>query len=1212
MEDPEVAKLFQDHNFDQLNCNTILYSPSGNRVSPLTEQIMELSSNKTGDVTLQEEMEKLSKYLTEFKQDKIATPFGGIWMVLSKDSSRFYFSSHQGNISIARIDTKRTYLNVDLNEGKIWTIALCSNDKFLFSGGQGGEIKKFLTKNMTKVDTYKGHASEVNAIHISSDGETMYSAGDDRTVRKWDIKTSTSTSEILYEHDKPIFHIDLSYDDNYIASASDDQKIKVYSVLEKKVMKTIEDPDMKENWCVKITAKNSYIVFGNENSKIYLYKFGTWEKLKVFIGHTSRVRSITSTFDERFIISGGNDKNIFIWDVLFNRKGLKLEGHAGWVRTVIVSRDNNFLYSLSDDGTIRLWRIPRFDYYSIMYEPGSYNRKSLTDRSDKKKTKLPYGEVGSKIFTGFKHPENLYLVNSNMMGKIDKIGNTPFVELSETNNIFYIFDRQTDALCIISGENLIGYDYNTEDVMPFTFSFYDADNFTLINTLQVQARGIFSVMYSYDSQYIIIGEDKKCRILNAKDLSDYCVFESHEEHVTQLCLSLSGLFVFSADDSGLINCYNFQSKTYIKSIIDIDSGIVSKMVVSYDEDYLIVLHKSGKLNVWATPKWIIVRTINGFYFSDFQFCGENDILMCLNENKFYGFAIPSFSCEFEITLDSPAKSFAISQNLEDIYFYQENGIYVYQNPYEANTLCAFGDINHINKYYQYLSQIVSNKEVVYEKAFNTWIIEPFHINVLHFFCYCNKTDLIEKAMDDDIGFLVSKSGYSPLDICLYMNNKDVISMLYSKFKIKVQSNPYLTIFLENSINSICMHEYSKASKFLDLILKESIDTSLTRFIDSKVKLPIVILSPYIFCNQESFGKTDSKEEQSVEFLQTYMKINMVPGSNESLEFIRSLMFTSYGYVFYSEIIQIILEQKWLQVRRVLYFQAIAYVCYLILLSAYCRHENLAILIVCFILNILLLLYEFYQMSLLPYDYFTDKWNIFDIVNLLLMITMFFISIYNPGDGADFLVALVIFFAWIRGVSYFRVIKGTRYYINLLYQTIIDVIPFFTIFLYTTIAFSLIFSRLGHLEDSYYSVLTLTWEMNVGGFDSSNFSELYYLAFFIYMLLNPITMLNLLIAIMNDTFSKINDGLVVADSMELAQIIFEGEFAYFKNRNRTDKVYIHICKARQNSSEDGETIAYLKRLKRCLCEKIERTDARIENLEKSMIDLSDKISEFIKR
>ena len=55
------------------------------------------------------------------------------------------------------------------------------------------------------------------------------------------------------------------------------------------------------------------------------------------------------------------------------------------------------------------------------------------------------------------------------------------------------------------------------------------------------------------------------------------------------------------------------------------------------------------------------------------------------------------------------------------------------------------------------------------------------------------------------------------------------------------------------------------------------------------------------------------------------------------------------------------------------------------------------------------------------------------------------------------------------------------------------------------------------------------------------------------------MLNLLISIMGDTYSRVKDERDIANMIELTEMIIEGEYLLFCKRNQTRKSYMQICK-----------------------------------------------------
>ena len=65
-------------------------------------------------------------------------------------------------------------------------------------------------------------------------------------------------------------------------------------------------------------------------------------------------------------------------------------------------------------------------------------------------------------------------------------------------------------------------------------------------------------------------------------------------------------------------------------------------------------------------------------------------------------------------------------------------------------------------------------------------------------------------------------------------------------------------------------------------------------------------------------------------------------------------------------------------------------------------------------------------------------------------------------------------------------------------------------------------------------------------------------FVVATIINPLVMLNLLIAVMSDTYDRVRDGLQVTDHREMAQLIIEIETLLVWRRKHHDWKFIQYC------------------------------------------------------
>lgn len=1146
--------------------------------------------------SMAEELEEITIYLSEFKPSKIVTPFKGTSIALSKDKTRFYFGSREGRIGIAKIDTKETISEIDLKEGTIWTIALCDNDRILFSGGCGGFIRKLSTADMSEIARLKGHEDEINIILISFDEKKLFSASDDGQVIMWDITEISPEPNLIIKHDRRIVGLDLSVDNNYIASGSADATAGVYDLVEGKELIRICNHSYREYFSVKITPKNTWLALGDSYGILFLYKFGTWELSKSIKMHEHVIRTIAATRDEKHIITGGYDNRIRLWEIDSNNDPLTFEGHTDNVKDLLLSSDSKTIYSMSDDCSIQMWKIPPYKNYSIL-------SNSETEPV--------------KVYVGCQNRESLYTFSNSRLGKFcsDKKFSLEYKDLTLPESVISILNPIKDEFVFIEVKCIYNYGYfyrhSSLEAVDFLVTFINPATCETIRSGTISLYQVCSAIISHDGKFLIIGETHRCTIFLYDTLVKYHSFLSHKGEINRLTLSINGVYLFASDNQNIVKCLNISNRTEVKGIKDIEAGDIKKMVVSRDNEFLIVLHTSGIANIWSIARMIKISTLCLEGVLDIIFVSNADYMFCLYESSIKAIHFPTFITSFEIMLRCKSTNFAFSNDFKEVYVLDENGLVAWVNPLSADRFYTYGEPSSVNKFYQYLGKLAVSKEDIYDPAYNNCILQPFHINMMHLYAYLNKNSSLAQCIQDNCPFIVSKSNYTALDICLQSNNEQGINILYSKVKQETLKNSMFLSVLQNSLTRICLSLSEKAYKFLDLALSPSIDSTLNRYRHSNVPLPLFLYSSTLFCDKTIFSNLSivSTEGETLQFFQTYFKLNMNPGANESLDIIKALISTENATIFLSQFVKIILEEKWKKVRSVLYIQASLYLLYLIVISCYSTFEGMFLLIFSFVLNVILILYELKQAISSGSDYFSDPWNYLDLIRLIFATLMFITDIIVGNVYSELIIALVLLVSWMRGIAYFRVFKATRYYINLIYEVILDIIPFLMIVLYSTLAFSFIFERVfrdpTNEPFSYFFYLSMSWELNLGTFSSENYSTLMYLAFILHAILNPILMLNLLISVMSNTFERVNSQVEVADSKELAKMILEAELVYAWNRDNVEKEYLHMIKGVEIEEIQDNTLAQVRNIKRKVADMGRNQIVIIENINK----LSMSIDEF---
>ena len=131
----------------------------------------------------------------------------------------------------------------------------------------------------------------------------------------------------------------------------------------------------------------------------------------------------------------------------------------------------------------------------------------------------------------------------------------------------------------------------------------------------------------------------------------------------------------------------------------------------------------------------------------------------------------------------------------------------------------------------------------------------------------------------------------------------------------------------------------------------------------------------------------------------------------------------------------------------------------------------------------------------------------------------------------YLNAISSFFIWFKFLYFFRIFRSFGHLIKTIIEVLVDMKVFLVILSFSILAFSGSFFILAQNNsgddvyvDSYIQAIMKMFELTLGQFDTAEFGStgyaVVYLMFSIAALFQIVVMLNLLIAIISDTFANV--------------------------------------------------------------------------------------------
>jgi WD40 repeat protein len=279
----------------------------------------------------------------------IVALFVGIGGYGSWQYKQLLTNKNTGNqtISVAtNINGHASFINYLLISPDGQTLASASADK---------TIKLWNLATGKEIYTLTGHSSFVNYIVISPDGQILASASADKTIKLWNLATGQEI-RTLTGHSSFVNYLAVSRDGQVLVSASADKTIKLWNLATGKEIRTISGHSNYIDYFA-ISSDWQTIATGSADNKIKIWNLVTGKEVYTLVGHSNRVNCVAISPDGQILASGSTDKTIKLWSLATGKEIHTLTGHSSFVNYLAISSDGQTLASASTDKTIKLWSL---------------------------------------------------------------------------------------------------------------------------------------------------------------------------------------------------------------------------------------------------------------------------------------------------------------------------------------------------------------------------------------------------------------------------------------------------------------------------------------------------------------------------------------------------------------------------------------------------------------------------------------------------------------------------------------------------------------------------------------------------------------------------------------------------------------------------------------------------------------------------------------
>lgn len=1040
-------------------------------------------------------------------------------------SSQIISGSKDSTIRFWNFHTRREEACIEAHKKGVKSVNFSPDEKLIVSAGADKTIRIWNSLEKIQITCMEGHTATVNSACFSPDGNLIASGSDDRSVRIWHVRKK-ELEVCMLGHENNVNEVDFSQDFKYIASASDDRSVRLWSV-DKRKEEALFAGHGSNVMTVNFTQNSKFLASGDLAYVIIIWNvIEKCEEICLY-GHTSGVDTVRFSYDSSVLVSGGADKTIRIWDLTEKHEEICFSEHYKDVFSACISNDSKFVVSGSDDKTVRIWNLLENKeeicltghtarVCSVVFSPdqtliasGSSDKTiKIWDLAEKKEIICLKGHEYSVHSVHFS-PDGKFLISGSDDTKIKLWSVTEQIEIGSFEG------HSAPVHCVkfnSTGEQIISAsEDNTIRIWEISSQkeLKKFENGSRLYSVDFSLNGIFAVSCS---------DDNMVKLWNLAESRMEICFEGHKSRIWSVSFSRNGRFLVSGSSDKTIRIWNVAEKREEICLLG-HTSLISSVMFSQDGRFIVSGSWDKTVRIW-------------------EISAENDLESILNKEGTQKI-FPDQGQGSESLIDSLA------------------------NPRFQNII----------SYANAISMIIQND---YGKLSNWNIfIGSQSYTPLHFAAISGETETITQALKQSKHFkiLADNYGNSPLYYSIAKQHQATTDTLL-KCIVLIGQTKGINEKIEciNAIrNELCLiitNSSQYLCEFLSVLLQSrEIRPEFAAIDKNRIKLLNSINSSF-----SDFSVTASSPiKEPLRIKVSMLELPAGFGNTESFDLLKAFLMTSEKEIYSSQMVTSFIRYKWTRLSPYIYAYTLALWLNLVLIIV-SFSTDYRVFIVCnsilIIVNFALVLWEIFQWAAEKKMFLRQIWNLIDLARSV--ITFAWIIYRLEGGANESFDWVTILINIIRGITGFRAFSMTRYYIQLIIQSIIKIIPFLLIFVYTTLAFGLLNNvGLKYSDITFASLWIDSFGLVFGdpGNMASSEINLIYATYLVAAILNVIIMLNMIIALLGDSFDEFQILAKYYDNREMIKVILEVEQIFSLFYMRKEKKFLHICENFYSEEED---------------------------------------------
>ena len=247
---------------------------------------------------------------------------------------------------------------LSISQERICSVAINSSGEWIaFGATKLGQLLVWEWQSESYVLKQQGHYFDMNTLSYSADGQNIATGGDDGKVKIWNT-VSGFCFVTFTEHSSAVSAVEFAKQGQVLFSASLDGTVRAFDFVRYRNFRTFTSPTPVQFSALAVDPSGEVVAAGSTDSfEVFMWSVQTGKLLDVLTGHEGPISSLVFSPTGNTLASASWDKSVRLWSVFGRSREVEPFSLNADVLALAFRPDGHELAASTLDGQVAFWDI---------------------------------------------------------------------------------------------------------------------------------------------------------------------------------------------------------------------------------------------------------------------------------------------------------------------------------------------------------------------------------------------------------------------------------------------------------------------------------------------------------------------------------------------------------------------------------------------------------------------------------------------------------------------------------------------------------------------------------------------------------------------------------------------------------------------------------------------------------------------------------------